>query len=544
MGAPTRALPRTVDHSICGSVPGMLCAHAAPPALEKSVQGVGGAARGGLANLIGVGFTGLTGLAVTWLVARGLGTDHAGAFFAATAMFALATGLARLGTQTSLVYWPARLRARGNANLLGECLRTGLTPVGAVALVMAALLWTFAPALAGLTAPDSAPAVVADHTGQLRMLAVFLPLAAIADAVLTATRGYRMLRPTIMLERIVRPGLQLAGIGGLALAAAWVVLPPHWYALAWAGPYLPVALLGAYALRRVYLSGPVPAEAPTSRARRLLRRRFWRFTGPRAVASVAQLALQRLDVLLVAAFGGLAAAALYAVAGRFVVLGQFANQGIGQAVQPRLAEALATGDRDRANALYQAATGWLVLAAWPLYLVVITFAPVYLGAFGSGYRDGGAIVVVLGSAMLFSTGCGMVDSVLTMAGRTTWNLWNVLLALVVTITLDLLLIPSMGALGAAIGLAVAVLINNLVPLLQVGLVLGLHPFGRGTMAAGALAIAAFGGVAALAMHALGPTVPGLLAALAGGGALYALGIHRLRNLLALDDFLRLRRHPN
>ncbi|GAB7040523.1 MULTISPECIES: lipopolysaccharide biosynthesis protein [Catenuloplanes] len=538
MGAPTRALPRTVDHSICGSVPGMLCAHA--PAPPKPTPNVGGAARGGLANLIGVGFTGLTGLAVTWLVARGLGTDHAGAFFAATALFALATGLARLGTQTSLVYWPARLRARGNANLLGECLRTGLTPVGAVALVMAALLWAGAPTLAGLTAPDAAPGVVADHAGQLRMLAVFLPLAAIADAVLTATRGYRMLRPTIMLERIVRPGLQLAGIGGLALAAAWVALSPHWYALAWAGPYLPVALLGAYALRRVYLSGPAPAEAPTSRARRLLRRRFWRFTGPRAVASVAQLALQRLDVLLVAAFGGLAAAALYAVAGRFVVLGQFANQGIGQAVQPRLAEALATGDRDRANALYQAATGWLVLAAWPLYLLVITFAPVYLGAFGADYRDGGAIVVVLGSAMLFSTGCGMVDSVLTMAGRTTWNLWNVLLALVVTVALDLLLIPSMGALGAAIGLAVAVLINNLVPLLQVGLVLGLHPFGRGTMAAGALALGCFGGVAALAVRTLGPTLPGLLAALAGGGALYALGILRLRALLALDDFIRLR----
>ncbi|MDR7279333.1 lipopolysaccharide biosynthesis protein [Catenuloplanes atrovinosus] len=541
MGAPSRALPRTVDHSVCSSVPGMYCAHAAPAAEAPTRNGVGGAARGGLANLIGVGFTGLTGLAVTWLVARGLGTDHAGAFFAATALFALTTGLARLGTQTGLVYWPARLRARGNTNLLGECLRTGLMPVGAVALAMAALVWTFAPALARLTAPGATPGVVADHAGQLRVLAVFLPLAAIADAVLTATRGYRMLRPTIMLERIVRPGLQLAGIGGLALAALWVALPPRWYALAWVGPYLPVALLGAYALRRVYLSGPAPEQGPTSRARRLLRRRFWRFTGPRAVASVAQLALQRLDVLLVAAFGGLAAAALYAVAGRFVVLGQFANQGIGQAVQPRLAEALATGDRARANALYQAATGWLVLATWPLYLLVITFAPVYLGAFGAGYRHGGAIVVVLGSAMLFSTGCGMVDSVLTMAGRTTWNLWNVVLALVVTIALDLLLIPPLGALGAAIGLAVAVLINNLVPLLQVGFALGLHPFGRGTLAAGVLAVACFGGVGAFSVAVLGPSVPGLAGALVVGGTSYALGVYRLRNLLGLSDFVRLRR---
>ncbi|MFD0594547.1 hypothetical protein ACFQZ4_20715 [Catellatospora coxensis] len=50
-------------------------------------------------------------------------------------------------------------------------------------------------------------------------------------------------------------------------------------------------------------------------------------------------------MLMVAGLAGLAPAAAYAVAGRFVVLGQLANGSIAQVVQPRLAETLAVGDR-------------------------------------------------------------------------------------------------------------------------------------------------------------------------------------------------------
>jgi len=288
-------------------------------------------------------------------------------------------------------------------------------------------------------------------------------------------------------------------------------------------------VLAAYALRKVYSAGK-PPRAASKTERRALRRDFWKFTGPRAVASVAQLALQRVDVLLVAALGGLAAAAVYAVAGRFVVLVQFANQGISQSVQPRLAEALATGDRRTANHLYQTATGWLVLVTWPICLLVIHLAPFYLRLFGDGYPAGRDVVVVLAGAMLVATGCGMVDMVLAMAGRTSWNLANVLVALALTIGLDLLLIPRFGALGAAAGLACAMVANNLLPLIQVGKAVGLHPFGRGTRAAALLSAACFGALPLLHTAGLVLSVPAFLA-----------GVWLLRRHLALDAFKPTRR---
>src|SRR6185369_5165767 len=127
-----------------------------------------------------------------------------------------------------------------------------------------------------------------------------------------------------------------------------------------------------------------------------------------------------------------------------------------------------------ANHLYQVATGWLVLVTWPISLLVVLFAPLYLGLFGAGYRAGAPVVLVLAAAMLVATGCGMVDMVLAMAGRTSWNLLNVLVALAVTVGLDVLLIPRLGALGAAVGLACAMVANNLLPLIQVGRSVRLH----------------------------------------------------------------------
>jgi O-antigen/teichoic acid export membrane protein len=309
------------------------------------------------------------------------------------------------------------------------------------------------------------------------------------------------------------------------------------FALAWAAPYLPVAVLAGFALRRLYRHGRPPTARSRRGERRRLRQDFWRFTAPRALASVAQLALQRVDVLLVAALGGLVAAAVYAVAGRFVVLIQFANQGLSQSIQPRLAEALAIGDRTAANHLYRIATGWLVLVTWPVNLLVMLFAPVYLAAFGDGYRAGAHVAVVLGAAMLVATGCGMVDMVLAMAGRTSWNLVNVLVALAVTIGLDVLLIPRLGALGAAIGLAGAMVANNLLPLIQVGRIARLHPFGIGTGVAALLSLGCFGVLPWAVTAAMGRSGASLAVALGAAVPLYCAAAWLLRDRLALDAFV-------
>ena len=169
------------------------------------------------------------------------------------------------------------------------------------------------------------------------------------------------------------------------------------------------------------------------------------------MANLAQITIQRIDIVLVAIILGPVEAAIYTAATRFLVAGQFANSALSQAAQPRFAELFAVDDRRGANVVYRATTAWLVVLTWPLYLLAVIYGPEILSIFGHSYRAGDMVMVILGLTMLVATACGQVDMVLITTGRSSWSLANGLTAVFVNVGLDLLLIPRYGITGAAIG---------------------------------------------------------------------------------------------
>ncbi len=143
--------------------------------------------------------------------------------------------------------------------------------------------------------------------------------------------------------------------------------------------------------------------------------------------------------------------------------------------------------------------------------------------------------------MLVATASGQVDTVLMMAGKSTWNLAKAVLALVVQLGLDLLLLPHIGILGAAIGWAVSILIANLVPLGQLVIATGLHPVGRSSVLAVVICTVAVVPVAAVARIVGGDHLVPALVATAMAVLLWAAGLWRFREPLMLDAFLARRR---
>jgi O-antigen/teichoic acid export membrane protein len=479
-------------------------------------------------------------VAVTVAVTRNFGRAQAGVFFAATSLFLIASGVANLGAYNGVVYFVARYRALGRPDRIDGALRAAVRPVAVVSCLVAAVMFALARPVARLLA---AGGVATGHaplaaTTTVRALAVALPFAAVLDTFLAATRGYRQMRPTVVLDKLARPGGQVLLVTVAAAAGSATLLAP-----AWALPYAPAAAAAWLWLRRVRrrypaaggtphrrpMPMPMPMPAPARAARE-----FWRFTAPRSLATVAQIVIQRLDIVLVGVLRGPADAAVYTAATRFLVAGQLGNAAISMAAQPRFTELFALGDRRGANTVYQTTTAWLVVLTWPLYLLAMTYAPTVLAVFGHAYHAGTTVMLILGFAMLVATGCGLVDMVLTTTGRTTWSLANGLLAVIVNVGADLALIPRFGMAGAAIGWAAAIGVTNLVPLAQVAGVVRVHPFGRGTLASCGLATICFGVIPLLARMAAGSGVGTDAGAAAAGCALYAAGLWRLRDDLHLS----------
>jgi O-antigen/teichoic acid export membrane protein len=517
---------------------------------------LGEVARGGMLNLAGAGIAAVATLGVTVVITRHFSPAVAGAFFTATSLFLILESISGLSAYNGAVYFIARLRSLGEEGRIGALLRAAIIPVAIVSTLVAGLVLLTAEPLARLLLgghlghSGAGPAAVA---AALRALAVALPFAALTDTLLGASRGYRDMRPTVAVDRIGRNALQFIGILVATAAGSIALLAPLW-ALA----YVPAAAVAALWLIQIrHLPGrhasPRPGRDGRPRLRRPRRpavkpsaeltqnvvasanpRGFWRFTAPRALATLAQIIIQRLDIVLVGIMRGPAEAAIYMAATRFLVAGQFGNSAISMAAQPRFTELFAVGDRRGANAVYEATTGWLVILTWPIYLLALVFSPQVLGIFGHSYQAGTTVMLILGLSMLVATACGQVDMVLTTTGRSSWSLANGLLAVGVNVVINLALIPRYGITGAAIGWAAAIAVTNLLPLAQVAKVVRVHPFGRPFLAAALLTTVSFC-LIPLGLRALLGSAGAVAIGATGVGAVVMLfGMWRFANVLELS----------
>jgi O-antigen/teichoic acid export membrane protein len=476
--------------------------------------------------MVGAGVSAVSGVVLVAIITNGFPKELAGTLFAATSAFLIISAISSLGTDTGLVrVLPQQLSQQRSADVI-PTLRISLTPVlalsGAIGLAMFASASQFAEAVVG---DEQAPTM----TTMLRILACFLPIAAANDVLLAATRGFGTMRPTVMVESLGRLGAQpiltlgvyLAGAGGLALTLAWSV------------PYALALLVSAIWLRRLLRRRVV--AGPPSRDIRAIAREFWSFTAPRAIAKITQTALKRADILMVAALASPVDAALYTAATRFVVLGQLGVQALQQALAPQLSSLFAIGDKRGAQQIFQAATAWMMILAWPIYLCCATYAPELLSVFGSGYDTGSAVVVILSLTMLLATAGGPVDSVLLMAGRSWLSLVNNTIGLAVDLGLNVILIPRYGITGAAVSWAVAIVVRNALPLVQVRSSIGMWPGSRGAIWVGLSALVCFGALPGLVALASGPLLV-QAAVTVLGAVIYCFVLWRIRDQVALVAF--------
>jgi len=534
-----------------------------PRDAAAGTPGLAGVARGGAVNLAGAVISAAGSVGLTVLVTRSFPQSAVGTFFVAMSLFLIAEAIINLGAYNGAIYFIARLRALNAERRIPAIIRATVVPVAVASVIGAAALVVFVHPITRLLLNTSFSGHVSAGAlaTALRVLAVALPFAALTDTMLGATRGYHEMRPTVLVDRIGRSTLQVLGVALAAVAGSAALLAPLW-----ALPYLPVAIIATLWLRRIVrrqqaemavvrrsttmkaADQPKAAQRPADHAAADNRhgkpnaRGFWKFTAPRSLASLAQIVVQRADIILVGVLKGPIDAAIYTAATRFLVAGQLGNAAISMAAQPQLTRLFAVRDLAGANTVYQVTTAWLILLTWPLYLLAAVFGPTVLRIFGPSYQAGSTVMIILALTMLVATACGQVDMVLITTGRSSWSLYNGLLAMGVNIGVDLVLIPRFGITGAAIGWAAAICMSNLVPLAQVAVAAKVHPFGKGMAAASALTVLSFA-VIPLALRAVaGPGSTTSITAIALGGTVMALGLwllHQTLHLSAMPGMSRL-----
>jgi O-antigen/teichoic acid export membrane protein len=236
---------------------------------------------------------------------------------------------------------------------------------------------------------------------------------------------------------------------------------------------------------------------------------------------------------------------IYAVAMAFAGFIPIALLSVNQIFSPTIAELHSAGSHELLEKLYPSLTKWVLIVTLPGALTVIVFSRALMTIFGPGFESGGTVLAVGAIGQLFNCAVGSVGYLLLMSGNQMQLMKIHASNAVLTIVLNVLLVPRLGILGAAIAASATVAVTNLWCLASVRRNLKLFPYDR-TYRKLAWPTLAAAGILALQRQVLGldswrQAGTGLIGAYAAfAGVLLLLGVGAEDRMLAHVAWKRIR----
>lgn len=142
--------------------------------------------------------------------------------------------------------------------------------------------------------------------------------------------------------------------------------------------------------------------------------------------------------------------------------------------KPMVAEVI--DDSDLVLDRYRLATRWITLFTVPISVTIILIPGVYLALFFSRtYLPATTAVSILVVGYLVNSSFGPEGMLIEGLGHTRLTLLNTILIISTNLALDIILVPRLGIVGAAIGTAIGLSVGGFAGLAELYYLRGLHP---------------------------------------------------------------------
>jgi O-antigen/teichoic acid export membrane protein len=289
------------------------------------------------------------------------------------------------------------------------------------------------------------------------------------------------------------------------------------------------SLLGILLLARMLGHSPVFGTGPSP----VRRGEFMRYAGAMLIVQGAGAAFAQIDVLLLGAFLTTSAVGFFSAPLRLIAFLAYPAMALSQGVAPRLARH--RYDAPRLGALQLGVRYLVIFQAGVVAVLVVWADPIVNLALGSDFSQSADVLRALAPLVFLGGINPLLVSPLNYAGEGRRRIPVTIAAVIVNAVLDVILIPTIGILGAAVGSDVAYTVYAGSNLWLSHRVLGLplKPLAvtavRSLVAAGVLA-------AVLALVGTGSSLSPLewLGGLAGGGAAYVAVLLLTREVLPAE----------
>lgn len=405
-------------------------------------------ARGGAWNTVAWIVTNACGALNTILLVRSMAHSEYGVFVMAASTMGIVGPLAGFGLSPALVQLAPRVAGgelAGSQVLLRATLRIG-SVIGATVAVL-----TGVACLALGTGRFAALAVT---------LAIMIPVAAVSP-LLASMSGFLQAgqQPKRLAKALLTPPLVLSA--AVVVLCATTHPRATWIAAARTAATLVLGcLLFAAVLRSGGLGSPYE---PATEAHRVRPRQLVSLGASLLSATLTAILLAQLDVLILGFSRGQRAVAFYGPASQMADNALTMAATVGTFYLPTIARVLARGDFVQAGEIYRWASRWTFVWVAPVVAVMMSCPGPLLGLlFGSDYHVMETPLRILAGGVLVNVLFGFNGITLDSLNRLPVIVGRQAVALVYNVGACALLIPRLGATGAALATSSTILLMNLV----------------------------------------------------------------------------------
>lgn len=354
-----------------------------------------------------------------------------------------------------------------------------------ISTMTAGALWLAAPLIAGLLNDDALGF-------WLQWLAWLLPVAAAVNTYAAWHQARQRVAQSIIVGRALPAVVTFVLLGG-----------------AWLGALGPAGVVAALIGGRLLVAFGWWCHRPINVLRGLsaLDRDDARYVAHAAATSLLSRTLRHCDVLMLLPLAGPAVTAEYVIAVRLAWLLRSGHDLLSPIFTARIGFLLHRHRKVELLNEFHQSRAFAVLVALALSLPMIAFGKQLLGLFGE-YQTAYPVLVLLTAAQLALVTFGLSGMLLLMVGRTGWSVITNGLLLLTNVALNLVLIPSLGGVGAAAATLTAVVAVKGVTGIVLWRAERLATFGHSQV-----------GLITLGLAALIPTAAGLVHPLAASAVL-------------------------
>lgn len=379
------------------------------------------------------------------VLGRFYGSGFMGIYFIFVSLVTILTVPINMGMQTGLI------KAVGLAEIRGD--RGQIKSYLNFATCFSLLLWLFLAALLIiLQKPITCKLFHLKISSELWIVAILIAI--LLAAIFEHYRGFFLaldkVGTAVLAELVIRP----LTICLLFLLAAGFNLTIPWL--------IPAILIVSVGLGLLYLYIKMVNFLPDSHAKLSWnkQRDFLKLSLPLCLNDIVYLLMLWSDSLFIGYFHDASTVGIYNAASRLAAFLPFLMVSFNFTLASRITNMYHTGKASEMFGLVRKIARWNLIFALAVYGAFIIFRLEIVTLFGANFSPAQLPLLILGGSQIFHIASGPNSQILTMTGYERPVLKVSLISSIINIALNLILIPKMALIGAAIATGVSMILHN------------------------------------------------------------------------------------